>query len=154
MTGSAKALADRDIRQRALVPPDRLATCQAMVMGVGAVGRQVAIQLASVGLLDLTLIDPDTVQVENLAPQGYWPEDLGRQKVEATAALCRRINPDMRLTMLAERFHRSMIRRTTSGAVVVFACVDTITSRRFIWQTLVRQHALLIDGRMSGEVLR
>jgi sulfur carrier protein ThiS adenylyltransferase len=149
MNGSRETLADRDIRQRALVPPDRLAGCQAMVIGVGAIGRQVAIQLASVGLLHLILIDPDTVQVENLAPQGYWPEDLGRQKVEATAALCRRINPDLQLTVLPERFHRSMIRRTRFGAaIVVFACVDTITSRRFIWQSLVRQRGLLIDGRL------
>jgi sulfur carrier protein ThiS adenylyltransferase len=155
MNGTRETFADRDIRQRALVPPDRLAGCQAMVVGVGAIGRQVAIQLASVGLSDLILIDPDTVQVENLAPQGYWPEDLGRQKVEATAALCRRINPDLQLTMLPERFRRSMIRRTRLGtAIVVFTCVDAITSRRFIWQTLVRKRALLIDGRMSGEVLR
>jgi sulfur carrier protein ThiS adenylyltransferase len=155
MNGSRETLADRDIRQRALVPPDRLAGYQALVIGAGAIGRQVAIQLASVGLPDLILIDPDTVQVENLAPQGYWPEDLGRQKVDATAALCRKINPDLRLTVVPERFHRSLIRRTRFGTTIIaFVAVDSVTSRRFIWQTLVRQRALLVDGRMSGEVIR
>jgi sulfur carrier protein ThiS adenylyltransferase len=41
------------------------------VIGVGAIGRQVALQLAALGVPDLSLYDPDTVAVENLAPQGY-----------------------------------------------------------------------------------
>ena len=60
----------RDARQRDIVPPDRLAACQATVVGVGAVGRQVALQLAAVGVPELRLIDPDSVEVVNLACQG------------------------------------------------------------------------------------
>jgi len=41
---------DRDVRQRALVPPARLAACQALVVGVGDIGRQVALQLAALGV--------------------------------------------------------------------------------------------------------
>ncbi|CAN5166382.1 hypothetical protein BH11PLA2_BH11PLA2_52990 [soil metagenome] len=40
------ALTDRDLRQRDLVPPARLAKVHTMVIGVGSVGRQVALQLA------------------------------------------------------------------------------------------------------------
>ena len=78
-------LSDRDARQRAIVPPERLAACHAVVIGVGAVGRQAALQLAAVGVSRMTLIDHDTVEVANLAPQAYWPADLGRPKVDATA---------------------------------------------------------------------
>src|SRR5207248_4690198 len=85
MTGTAF---DRDVRQRGLVPPGRLMACHAVVIGVGAVGRQVALQLAAVGVPRLTLYDDDRVGVENLAPQGYWAEDLGRLKVDATARAC------------------------------------------------------------------
>ena len=35
---------DRNLRQRDIVPPDRLAACRATVVGVGAIGRQVALQ--------------------------------------------------------------------------------------------------------------
>src|ERR1019366_336538 len=100
----------RDLRQREIVPPERLAECHALVIGVGAIGRQVALQLAAVGVPILTQFDDDTVQVENLAPQGYWLEDLYKPKVEATAALCRRINPDVRVIAIAERFKRSTAR--------------------------------------------
>jgi len=77
---------DRDIRQRELVPPVRLAQCHAVVIGVGAIGRQVALQLSALGVPQMTLYDPDTVAIENLAPQGFWESDLGRPKVEATDA--------------------------------------------------------------------
>ena len=85
-------LAERDSRQRDLIPPDRLAGCHALVIGVGAIGRQVALQLAAIGMPKMTLFDDDVVGPENLAPQGYWEEDVGTSKVGATAALCRRLN--------------------------------------------------------------
>jgi len=42
-------LRDRDLRQRDLVPSDRLAACDALVIGIGAVGRQAALQLTAMG---------------------------------------------------------------------------------------------------------
>ena len=60
-------LADRDLRQREIVPPERLAACRATVVGVGAIGRQVALQLATMGVPWLQLVDPDIVEPVNLA---------------------------------------------------------------------------------------
>src|SRR6266478_3979455 len=72
MTPSTNSsIIDRDIRQRSIVPPERLAACHALVIGVGAIGRQVALQLAALGIPLLLLYDHDTVAEENLAPQGY-----------------------------------------------------------------------------------
>ena len=83
---------ERDLRQREIVPPERLAACKATVIGVGAIGRQVALQLAAMGVPWLQLVDPDTVEAVNLGCQGYLEEDLGKPKVETTAALCLRTN--------------------------------------------------------------
>src|SRR3984957_11748595 len=95
-------LQDRDLRQRDLVPPDKLACCSALVVGVGAVGRQVALQLTAMGILHLTLVDFDVVDVVNLAPQGYSPEDLGKSKVLVTAESCLRLNPELRVDAIGE----------------------------------------------------
>ena len=83
MSSADADLADRDIRQRELVPPERLGRCHAVVVGVGAVGRQVALQLAATGIPTMTLYDPDTVGVENLAVQGFWESDVDDPKVDA-----------------------------------------------------------------------
>ena len=43
MNNFSTSIPDRDVRQRGLVPPERLARCQAIVIGVDAIGRQVAL---------------------------------------------------------------------------------------------------------------
>jgi sulfur carrier protein ThiS adenylyltransferase len=153
------SLADRDIRQRQIVPPERLAACHVVVIGVGAVGRQVAVQLSAIGVSHLTLIDHDRVGVENLAPQAYWPSDIGQLKVQATATLCRQIHPEAQIEIVAERFRRSMTKSLAAftGAniqPVVFACVDSIATRGVIWQVVKHTSGFFVDGRMNAEVIR
>ena len=80
MNNPSTTSAGRDVRQLDLVPPERLASCHAVVIGVGAIGRQVALQLAALGAPKLTLFDHDLVEPANLAPQGYLPEDLSRPR--------------------------------------------------------------------------
>ena len=152
---SEPTLTNRDLRQRDLVPPQRLAECHALVIGVGAIGRQVALQLAAIGVPRLTLYDHDTVQVENLAPQGYWCADLELTKVRATGSVCLKINPDLKLTLVPERFKRSTARDLPpEGRLAVFVCVDSIACRQLIWEALKSQAAFFVDGRMSAEVIR
>jgi sulfur carrier protein ThiS adenylyltransferase len=158
-TTALPSLADRDIRQRQIVPSEKLAACHAVVIGVGAVGRQVALQLSAIGVSHLTLIDHDVVGVENLAPQAYWPQDIGHLKVLATAALCRQIHPEGRVETVAERFRRSMVRSLAALAdanthLVVFACVDSIATRGLIWQAVKNTAGFVVDGRMNAEVIR
>jgi hypothetical protein len=147
---------NRDLRQRGLIPPQPLAACHAVVIGVGAIGRQVALQLTAVGVTLVVLYDHDTVEEVNLAPQGYHPDQLGSCKVEATAADCRRLNPQVHVIPKAERFRRSTARQVPVGqsALVVFACVDSIVTRRLVWEAVRNHAALFVDGRMSAEVIR
>ena len=97
----------RNLRQRDIVPPERLATCRATVVGVGAIGRQVALQLAAMGISWLQLIDHDSVEEVNLAPQGFLQDDLGRSKVEAVGDSCQQINHMLEMHEHCERFRRS-----------------------------------------------
>ncbi|MEN6425886.1 MAG: ThiF family adenylyltransferase [Phycisphaerales bacterium] len=140
---------ERYSRQKDIVPAERIAACKATVIGVGAIGRQVALQLAAMGVPWLQLIDFDVVETSNLASQGYIEEDPGKLKVEATAMLCRRINSGIEIISVAERFRRSM-----EIGNAVFCCVDSIDVRRLIWQAVGDQVRFFTDGRMSAETLR
>lgn len=153
---SVEPMQDRDQRQRDLVPPERLANCRALVIGVGAISRQVALQLAALGMPELLLFDHDHVAHENLAPQGYRPDQLGMAKVNATALDCQKINPATHIMPRAERFRRSLAMQITAGqtSLVVFCCVDSIGTRRMIWEAISHSAALFLDARMSGEVIR
>jgi molybdopterin/thiamine biosynthesis adenylyltransferase len=152
-------LSQRDIRQRDLVPPQKLAECHALVIGVGAVGRQAALQLAATGVPRMTLVDDDLVAVENLAPQGYFPDDLGRNKVAVTAELCQKLNPDLAIDLYPERFRRSSVKGLScftdaDRKLVVFCCVDSITTRGIIWNAIKSSASFFVDARMSAEVVR
>lgn len=112
---------ERYSRQRDIIPPQRLAQCQATVIGVGAIGRQVALQLTAMGIPWLQLVDFDSIEESNLASQGYLEVDLGQPKVEATAALCRQINSQLEIQGVNDRFKRSM-----KVGNVLFCCVDAV----------------------------
>lgn len=140
---------ERYSRQQDIVPPDRLAQCKVTVVGVGAIGRQAALQLAAIGVSRLKIIDPDNVEPSNLASQGYLEEDLGMPKVDATAALCWQINPNLEIEKVSDRFRRSM-----DVGNVLFNAVDSIETRRLIWNAVKDKVAFYSDGRMSAEVLR
>ncbi len=140
---------ERYSRQRDIVPPQRLAACKATVIGVGAIGRQVALQLTAMGIPWLQLIDFDVVEESNLASQSYLEDDLGRPKVEATADLCQQINHGLAVHEVPERFRRSM-----EIGNVVFCCVDAISIRQLIWNVVKDKADFFADGRMSAEVLR
>lgn len=136
-------------RQRDIVPAERIADCKATVIGVGAIGRQVALQLAATGISWLQLIDHDTVEISNLASQGYLESDMGKLKVNATMELCRMINAATQVHAVPERFRRSM-----EIGNVVFCAVDRIDVRRLIWESIKDKVSFFVDGRMSAEVLR
>ena len=140
---------ERYSRQKDIVPPERLNQCKATVIGVGAIGRQVALQLAAIGIPWLELVDFDVVEESNLASQGYMEDDLQRYKVDATADLCQQINHDLEVHVVSDRFRRSM-----DIGDVVFCAVDKIDIRRLIWEAIKDRTAFFADGRMSAEVIR
>ena len=140
---------ERYSRQRDIVPPERIADCKATVIGVGAIGRQVAMQLSVMGIPWLQIIDHDKIEWSNLASQGYLEGDMGKLKVNATLELCMRINTTTQIQAVPDRFRRSM-----EIGNIVFCCVDRIDVRRLVWEAVKDKVNLFCDGRMSAEVLR
>jgi molybdopterin-synthase adenylyltransferase len=115
----------------------------------------VALQLAALGVAKLTLYDDDIVGCENLAPQGYFVNDVGKAKVTVTAALCHQLNPEVQVQPHEERFRRSTVRNLVfDRPLIVFACVDSISMRKLLWEALYIEASFFVDGRMSAEVLR
>jgi molybdopterin/thiamine biosynthesis adenylyltransferase len=141
--------ADRFERQRELVPLDRLAGLRATVIGVGAIGRQVALQLASIGVRRLQLVDFDRVELTNVTTQGYLAADIGHPKVSTTAEAVQALDAAIEVEPIVDRF-----RPRTPHGEAVFCCVDSISTRYAIWRSANRDCQFWADGRMLGEVIR
>jgi sulfur carrier protein ThiS adenylyltransferase len=142
-------MTDRFVRQAVLVPPSELARLTITVIGVGAIGRQVAIQLAAIGAKQVQLIDFDRIEPTNVTTQGYAHEDIGQLKVAATAADMRRLSPEIDVQTIPDRF-----RPRVSCGTAVFCCVDSITTRQAIWRSVGATRRFWCDGRMLGETIR
>ena len=141
--------ANRFIRQESLVPSDRLRNLMVTVIGVGAIGRQVALQLAAIGVQRLQLIDFDQVEWTNITTQGYLQTDLGKFKTTATRETAERLASEIDITELQDRFRP----RHETGSII-FCCVDSISVREAIWRAVSARCEFFVDGRMLGEVIR
>jgi molybdopterin/thiamine biosynthesis adenylyltransferase len=136
-------------RQRDLVPQERLAGLTATIIGVGAVGRQVALQLTAIGVRRLQLIDFDRVEPTNVTTQGYLASDVGQLKVTATREAIEAIDSTTIVETCADRF-----RPKQSVGDALFCAVDNISARASIWRALEQQCRFWVDGRMLGETIR
>ena len=140
---------DRFVRQQELVPRDKLCDITATVIGVGAVGRQVALHLAALGIRRLQLIDFDRVEPTNITTQGSLLNDLGLPKVEALSRAIGGIDPEIEVQTIEDRF-----RSRFDIGQVVFCCVDSISARTAIWRSAGERCRFWSDGRLLGEVMR
>ena len=140
---------DRFSRQSGLIPREKLTLLDVSIIGVGAIGRQLAIQLAALGVRRLRLVDYDVVELTNVTTQGYIPADVGLTKVAATARAIRELDLQIDLELVCDRF-----RPKTSVGEVVFCCVDSISAREAIWRSVEWRCQFWADGRMLGEAMR
>jgi sulfur carrier protein ThiS adenylyltransferase len=140
---------DRFTRQQDLVPRDRLAEIRATVVGVGAIGRQAALQLAAIGVPRIQLVDFDVVDATNVTTQGYEAADIGMTKVLATLTAIYQLDPAIQVEAVEDRY-----RPRVEIGQAVFCCVDSIDARAAIWRSAQRGCRFWCDGRMLGEVIR
>ncbi len=141
---------NRQYRMSDIVPAEHLAELNIAVIGVGAIGRNVALQLAQIGAESLTLIDPDTIEELNVGPQGFRPSEIGHSKADSVALDARRLNPDVSATAIIGIYRPGQLTEQT----VIFACVDSMAARQEIFENELNHFRFFCDGRMAAEVCR
>ncbi|WP_298865604.1 ThiF family adenylyltransferase [uncultured Gimesia sp.] len=146
---SLNVTTDRFLRQSDLIPAERLSQITATVIGVGAIGRQVALQLAAIGTPRIQLVDFDTVELTNITTQGYRRQDLGQSKVDATTRAIQELDESIQVLSISDRYRVSV-----PVGEAVFCCVDSISDRAAIWRSAGKHCDFWCDGRMQGEVMR
>lgn len=98
----------------------RIARARVFIVGCGALGSMVAMQLAGAGVGEIEIADFDTVDVSNLQRQFFFTTaGCGSSKAEMLAEAMRALNPDVRVTV-----HNQMV--TPRNAPSLFAAADFI----------------------------
>ncbi len=144
-------ISNRQFRMSDIIPAERLSGLNIAVIGVGAIGRNVSLQLAQIGAGRFTLIDPDTIEELNVGPQGHWPADIGKPKIEAVARDILLINPDAEgIKTIQDIYKPGML----ADEKIIFACVDSMEARRGIFENEAEHFSFFCDGRMAAEICR
>jgi len=151
---STTTLTDRFTRQGEVVPREAISSTTPMIAGVGAIGRQVTMQLAAIGCPKLMIYDFDKVDLSNVTTQGYRVRAIGRPKVKAMAEDLRYyLDGEVEVVAHNSEFNLAAIRDVENP--VVFMCVDTMDARKLIGESCEAfEIPLLVDGRMASEYVR
>ena len=141
-----------------------LHTYDILICGTGAIGRQVALALATMEVAKtISLVDPDVVTAPNVGTQGYRPDQVGVLKVEATKVDMLSLNPTLKVSA-----HKGMMGMPSRVGTanhwapetqphVLFLCCDDMITRNEISKSrtkAVRPTKFLIDTRMGAWACR
>lgn len=123
---------ERAYRDAALLA--RMASTRVLLCGAGAVGSNLAHNLARQGYGALSVVDRDRVDAANLSTQTYRKADLGAQKAVALRNDVFRI-AGVEIEAHAEDFTERTAARLCTGAAVVVDGFDNAASRALVSRT-------------------
>lgn len=146
----------RTARQR-LVPDfgsdgqRRLAGAHVLVVGVGGLGCPVVQQLAAAGVGTLTLIDDDTVSVNNLHRQIlFGAEDVGARKVDVAARRARALQPGIAVRRLPHPLDKDNAVELCAEADLVIDGSDTFATKFLVADACEVTSTPLVWGTVLG----
>ncbi|EIV91493.1 ThiF family adenylyltransferase [Frankia sp. QA3] len=124
-----------------------LTAATAVVVGVGALGNEVAKNLALAGVGRLVLCDPDTVAATNLNRTVLFrPDDVGRPKVEAARDALARLAPTVRVDARPAELSAGVGLGELADADVTLGCLDSRRARLRLLGRAALVDAPLVDG--------
>lgn len=121
------------------------------IIGVGALGSAVALNIAKLGIENITLFDSDVVENHNLPNQVlFGPHNVGHLKTESAHAMLWSLT-GIHVTTRGAVASKSDLRET--GVTHAFVCVDSMLARKAIFKQAIwmnPQVVFVAEGRLSS----
>ena len=134
---------------------ETIARLRVGIVGLGSVGCVVAEAIARIGVAQVTLIDPDTIEEHNLDRLLYGTtKDIGELKVDvASRAMRAHATADkIKITALPVSIHDEVAYRTALDCDILFSCVDRPVARDVL-NYIAHAHLIpVIDGGVAVEM--
>jgi molybdopterin/thiamine biosynthesis adenylyltransferase len=134
----------------------RILAAHALIIGAGGLGSPAALYLASSGVGHITLVDNDQVDLTNLQRQILHDSSrIGHDKAQSGAQTLAQINPEIRITALAERVAGERLQQLVASADVVLDCSDNFATRHAVNCACVQARVPLVSGaaiRFDGQL--
>ena len=122
-----------------------------LIVGVGGLGVPAALRLSQAGIRHLTLIDPDPIELSNLARQVvYRTSDVGRPKAEVAAARLLATFPALQPRPIVGRLDRQNAHELIASHDFVIDGTDDPSSKFLISDTCVAANRPFVYGGVLG----
>lgn len=135
---------------------NRLLNASVVVFGMGGLGSPVGMYLASSGVGELVLVDPDQVELSNLQRQiVHMNDSLGEQKVDSAARTLKALNPDVHIRSYNRALAGDELDEVVRQADVAVDGTDNFEARFAINAACVRVGRPLVSAavvRMEGQI--
>jgi molybdopterin/thiamine biosynthesis adenylyltransferase len=122
------------------------------LIGAGAIGSFIALELAKLGVPNLTIWDFDKVEEHNLANQLYGEDHIGWSKIEALKDVLQYLTSSETVSKIT--FKNEKVTDQPLGNIV-FMATDTMKSRKDIFETSLKMNIdskLMIETRMGAQI--
>ena len=135
---------------------DTVRAATVMIVGLGALGNEVAKNLALLGIGRLIIVDRDTVEFSNLSRSVLFREsDQGRRKTEVVAEQIRALNPDVDVLALHGDVTMDVGLGLFRRVDVAIGCLDSRAARLWLNDSCYLAGIPWVDGAIQdlfGEV--
>ena len=136
------------LRHLSVFSPHAFGQRRVDVIGAGATGSKIVLDLAKLGVENIHIWDFDRVEEHNVANQAFGLDDIGALKVEALAKLVKATTGTIIHT------HAERVDGSQDLGEIVFLLTDTMSSRKEIWDKSLKfklKTNLLIETRMGAD---
>ena len=152
MEVSSQARDERFLRQLDIYNPSGQNGSNAVTLiGCGGIGSFTAFGIAKMGVPNITLIDPDTVEEHNIPNQMFYDYHIGQYKVDA---LAEQITDEFNAVSALSVALPSPDLDQVSGLVI--SGLDSMEARQEVWESCIKLKPRVtryIDARLSGQFL-
>ncbi len=129
----------------------RLLAARVLIIGVGGLGSPALLYLASAGVGQITLVDPDAVDLTNLQRQiAHRTSSVGRAKVDSARERIHELNPDVKVETVATRADAALLDSLVARCDLVLDCSDNFPTRQAVNAACVRHGRALVSGSAIG----
>ncbi|MFP5977364.1 HesA/MoeB/ThiF family protein [Enterobacter mori] len=137
-------------------PQEKIARAKVCLLGCGGLGSHVLLELAALGVKDITIVDFDTIELSNLNRQIlYYEEDIGKKKVFTAKDRINKFSPTMNVMAVEMRISCSSdIEQVIRGADLVICVADKPRNDIVTWlnEACCKQNIPFINGGLDTRV--
>jgi molybdopterin/thiamine biosynthesis adenylyltransferase len=130
---------------------EKLKRARVFIAGAGGLGSPVSIYLAAAGVGTIRIVDHDKVELSNLNRQVlHCDEDIGMEKADSAATKLRKINPDVKIEVVAETITEANTSQLVAGFDLIVDAMDNMPARYLLNKTALEKGVPFFHGAVYG----